>query len=265
MHPELVQRLRAGGSVFAEEEAALLEEAARGDAGRLTAMLRQRLTGLPLELIVGWADFAGLRIAVAPGVFVPRRRTELLAREAIAACRAEAVVVDLCCGSGAIGAAILAARPGARLTACDLMPASVACAAANLSGRASVLQGDLFDALPEELRGRIDVLAVNAPYVPSGSIAFMPAEARVHEPRQSLDGGTDGLDVHRRIAAEAPGWLHPASVLVIETGRAQARSSASLFEAAGFRARIVHDPELDGTVVVAGQLKRSPHRLGASR
>ena len=112
-------------------------------------------------------------------------------------------------------------------------------------------QGDLFQALPAELRGQIDVLAVNAPYVPSDAIAFMPAEAREHEPRLSLDGGSDGLDFHRRIAAEAAGWLHPSSVLVIEAGRAQASTSAALFEAAGFRSRIVRDADLDGTVVVA--------------
>ncbi|PPL18764.1 hypothetical protein GY24_09645 [Microterricola pindariensis] len=249
--PELVRALRAGGSVFAEDEAALLAQAAGGDPARLAGLLAERLDGRPLEQVLGWAEFAGIRIGVAPGVFVPRRRTELLAREAIAACAPGAIAVDLCCGSGAIGAAILAARPGVRLYASDVSAASVACAAGNLAGRATVLRGDLFAALPGGLRGRIDVLAVNAPYVPSEAIAFMPPEAREHEPLASLDGGSDGLDVHRRIAAEAAEWLHPSSTLLIETSSAQAGASAALFSAAGFTTRIARDETRDATVIVA--------------
>ena len=107
--PEVVARLRAAGCVFAEDEAGLLIAAARNPA-ELARLVDQRAAGMPLEQVLGWAEFCGLRIAVEPGVFAPRRRTEFLAGQAIAlACRDRAslppVVVDLCCGSGAVAAA----------------------------------------------------------------------------------------------------------------------------------------------------------------
>ena len=114
-----------------------------------------------------------------------------------------------------------------------------------------MLQGDLFDALPPTLRGRIDVLAVNAPYVPTDAIALMPPEARLHEPHSALDGGHDGLDFHRRVATDAASWLHPESTLLIEASAAQAPLSAALFHVAGFTTRVVHDDDLGGTVVIA--------------
>src|SRR4051812_9605748 len=101
----ITARLRASGSVFAEDEAALLVAEAR-TPGELEVMVGQRVAGTPLEVIVGWAEFCGLRIAVEPGVFVPRRRTEVLVREAVALAAPGAVVLDLCCGTGAVGAAI---------------------------------------------------------------------------------------------------------------------------------------------------------------
>ncbi|WP_353612527.1 putative protein N(5)-glutamine methyltransferase [Leifsonia sp. Root4] len=243
--------LRACGSVFAEDEAALLVEAAAGDPMRLSELLGRRVTGIPLEQLLGWAEFAGLRVGVEPGVFVPRRRTELLAELAIAACSPDAVIVDMCCGSGAIGAAVLAAVPTARLWASDVTAASVRCARRNLGDRATVVQGDLFAALPGTLRGGIDILAVNAPYVPSASIARMPPEARLHEPHSALDGGLDGLDVHRRVAADAGTWLRSGATLLIEASAEQAPASAALFEAEGFATLIASDDSRDATVVVA--------------
>ncbi|AMB58592.1 putative protein N(5)-glutamine methyltransferase [Microterricola viridarii] len=250
---ELVRALRAGGSVFAEDEAALLSEAAAGDAGRLATLLKQRLSGQPLESLLGWAEFAGLRILIDPGVFVPRRRTEFLAELAIAACRPGSTVLDLCCGSGAISAAILHARPQVRLYASDLMPASLRCAARNIGGRAKLFQGDLFAALPQALRGHIDVLAVNAPYVPSDAIALMPPEARLHEPHSALDGGPDGLNFHRRVARDAAGWLRPRARIVIETSAEQAPTSAAIFETAGFRTRVASDDSRGATVILASR------------
>ena len=129
---QVVARLRAAGCVFAEEEARLLGEAARTPAD-LEAMVGQREKGLPLEQVVGWADFCGLRIAVDPGVFVPRRRTEFLVRQAIALAPPRPVIVDLCCGSGAVGAALAAALEPAELYAADIDPAAVRCARRNLA------------------------------------------------------------------------------------------------------------------------------------
>ena len=212
--PELdvVARLRAAGCVFAEDEARLLLAAAQTPA-ELAAMVDQRVAGLPLEQIVGWAEFCGLRIVMEPGVFVPRRRTELLVRQAAALARPGAVVVDLCCGSGAVGAALAAAVDGLELYAVDIDAVAVHCARRNVVGGGQVYEGDLYEPLPRALRGRVDLLAVNAPYVPTDAVALMPPEARLHESRVALDGGADGLDVQRRIAADAAAWLAPGGYL----------------------------------------------------
>jgi release factor glutamine methyltransferase len=246
----LTSRLRAAGCVFAEDEAALLTEAAAGP-DELEALLARRIAGEPLETLLGWAWFCQMRIVVAPGVFVPRRRTELLVAQAVEVAVPGAVVVELCAGVGAVAAAIAAARPDVRLSAADLDPVAVQCARRNLHGRGMVYCGDLFAALPDALRGRVDVLVANATYVPSEAIAMMPPEARDYEPRRALDGGTDGLDVHRRITAAVPEWLRPGrGQLLIETSRAQAPGSAALAEAAGLQARVVRDDELDATAVL---------------
>lgn len=247
----LIAELRAAGCVFAEQEAALLTEAA-ADAAGLRALTARRTAGEPLEQVLGWVEFAGRRMPVAPGVFVPRRRSELLVREAVRA--GGRVLVDLCCGSGAIGVAAALALPGSRLWSCDLDPAAVACAArtiaeAGVDGRA--LAGDLDAPLPAELAGRVDVLLANTPYVPTGQIALMPVEAREHEPLLALDGGADGLALHRRVAAAAPHWLRSGGTLVIETSAAQAERTAAACAAAGLVPRIVTDPELGATAVVA--------------
>ena len=244
--PQLVAALRAAGCVFAEEEARLLIDEA-SSPGELMAWAARRMGGEPLEQIVGWAAFAGQRIAVAPGVFVPRRRSELLVD---VAGRAPArVVVDLCCGTGALGAALAAVWPEAEVYAADTDPAAVACARRNLPPE-GVLAGDLYDALPDDLRRRVDLLVVNAPYVPTDAIATMPPEARDHEHRVALDGGADGLEVQRRVVAEAPAWLAPGGRLLVETSRGQADRTAALFVMAGFVAVVETDDDLAGTVVV---------------
>jgi release factor glutamine methyltransferase len=245
---ELATRLRQAGCVFAEEEAELLLDAAT-DADELAAMVARRSTGVPLEQVVGWAEFCGLRILLDPGVFVPRRRTEALVREAIALAPRRPVVVDLCCGSGAVGAALSAQLVAADLYAVDLDPAAVRCARRNLAPD-KVLQGDLFEPLPTALRGRLDLLVVNAPYVPAGELHLMPAEARVHEPRIALDGGADGLDVHRRVAAQAARWLAPGGHLLTETSPRQSEAAAELFTEAGLHARVRPCAEMEVTVVV---------------
>jgi release factor glutamine methyltransferase len=244
----VVRRLRAAGCVFAEDEARLLLDAA-GTPAELAELVRRRVAGEPLEHLLGWAEFCGLRIAVAPGVFVPRRRTGLVVRLAVARAGPGDVVVDLCCGSGAVAAAVAAAVPGVEVHAADLDPVAVAVARRNLASGA-VHGGDLFDALPAGLRGRVAVLTANAPYVPTASIGLMPPEARDHEPRSALDGGADGVDVHRRIAAGAPAWLAPGGVLLIETSVRQAPVTVAAMAAAGLRAEVVRDDGLDGTVAV---------------
>jgi release factor glutamine methyltransferase len=251
----VVARLRAAGCVFAEDESDLLMSAAATPA-ELLAMVDRRIDGQPIEHIVGWTRFCGIRITVTPGVFVPRARTELLVREAVALVgRGTAVVVDLCCGSGAVGAAVAAAAAGrVRLYAADIDPVAVECARRNLTPvDAPVYQGDLFDPLPERLRGGIDVLVANAPYVPTGAIPLLPREARLYEPRLALDGGADGLELLRRTVNGAPGWLAPHGHLLVETSQRQSSIATEALRRAGFTARVVRDEDLDATVVVGNR------------
>ena len=245
--PLIVARLRAAGCVFAEDEAQLLMATARTPE-ELDAMVERRAVGLPLEQVLGWAEFCGLRIAVDPGVFVPRRRTEFLVQRAAALARPGAIVVDLCCGAGAIGAALAAALDQAEVHAADLDPAAVHCARRNVPGH--IYQGDLYQPLPDRLRGRVGIVAANVPYVPTGEIEFLPPEARAHEPLVALDGGPDGLDVLRRVAAGAPDWLAPGGHLLIETSERQAPSAEAAFTASGLTTRVVTSAELYATVVV---------------
>lgn len=245
-------RLRAAGCVFAEEEAALLREASRDDAD-LERLVTARVAGTPLEVLVGWAEFCGLRVAVEAGVFVPRQRTSYVVDLAASGLRAGDVAVDLCCGTAAIGAALAARIPGLEVHAADVEPAAVRCARRNLPAE-RVHEGDLYDALPAALRGRVVVLAVNAPYVPHDAIALMPPEARDHEPPVALDGGPDGLDVQRRVVAAARDWLAPDGRLLVETSVAQAPTTRALMTDAGLAAAIHRDGDRDATVVV-GQAK----------
>jgi release factor glutamine methyltransferase len=245
---ETVLRLRAAGCVFAEDEARLLHEAAAG-AAELDELLARRVEGEPLEQILGWAEFGGLRILLDPGVFVPRARTEFLADRAAALLRPGDVAVDLCSGAGAIAAVLAARVPGLDLHAADVQPEAVRCARRNLAGRAQVHVGDLYDALPSELAKSIQVLVANTPYVPTDAIARMPPEARDHEPHLTLDGGPDGLDVQRRIAAGAARWLAPGGYLLVETSDEQSSTAASIFSEHGLVAAVLSDDEVGATVV----------------
>ncbi|GGQ14265.1 MULTISPECIES: putative protein N(5)-glutamine methyltransferase [Streptomyces] len=248
----LAATLRAAGCVFAEDEADMILAAADGDPCAVEAMAARRAAGLPLELVVGWAEFGGRRIVVEPGVFVPRRRTEFLVEQALALAPDAMVVVDLCCGSGAVGAALAAALGGGvDLHAADIDPAAVRCARRNVESLGGhVHQGDLFDALPARLRGRVDILAANVPYVPSDEIALLPAEARDHEPRVALDGGTDGLDVLRRVAARAPAWLAPNGRLLIETSPHQTPGALTALTDAGLHAELAVCEDRPARVVI---------------
>ncbi|MQY31472.1 Release factor glutamine methyltransferase [Nocardia sp. RB56] len=257
----LVARLRAAGCVFAEEEAALLIAAAASSAD-LESMVAQRVSGQPLEHLLGWAEFRGLRVAVTPGVFVPRQRTGYLVEQAVEQARSgrrsgpprDCVVLDMCCGCGALGLAaateLHAAGIGVELTAADLEPAAAACARTNLTPLgASVYCGDLFAPLPPRLAGRVELLLANTPYVPTEAIAHMPPEARDHEPRTALDGGADGLDLIRRVAAAAGHWLAPGGGVFVETGAEQAAVAVKILAAHGLTPSVRESEDLGATVV----------------
>jgi release factor glutamine methyltransferase len=241
--------------VFAEDEAALIVAAA-ASPDDVEAMVVRRCSGLPLEQVLGWAEFCGLRIVVEAGVFVPRRRTALLVEQTVALLDGvpEPVMVDLCCGTGAVAVAVHDALGRGEVHASDVEPRAVHCAHRNLDGIGTVHQGDLTDALPDDLVGHVDVMVVNAPYVPTDEIAMMPAEARDHEPRVALDGGADGVDIHRRVAEQAPRWLRPGGHLVIETSRRQAPLTLAAMTEHGFDARVVRSDDLDATAVVGRKM-----------
>lgn len=254
----LVARLRAAGCVWAEDEAALLLQQVSSST-ELEGLVSRREAGVPLEVVLGWADFAGVRVPVEPGVFVPRARSALLVRlavDALARWPDRPVVVDLGCGTGALGAAVAAARPDAEVWAVDVDPAAVRCARRVLPAH-RVQEGDLWHALPPGLRGRVAVALANAPYVPTTAVALMPPEARDHERHRALDGGADGLDVQRRVVAGAGDWLTDEGLLLVESARPQAPVTAALMSAAGLRASVATDDDLDATAVAG---RRGPWR-----
>lgn len=231
MSDDVVARLAAGGFIAAEEEAAELRAAAGDDAAALEALLARRLTGEPLAWITGAVGFCGLSVRVAPGVYVPRWHTELLARRAAELLPKDGVAVELCTGCGAIAAVLRDARPGARVVATDLDPAAVACAASNgVDARA----GDLYEPLPAELRGRVDVVVAVVPYVPTGELGLLQRDTFTFESRVPYDGGADGTSVLRRAVAEAPAWLRPGGTLLLELGGDLADRLRDPLAAAGF-------------------------------
>ncbi|MGP8299922.1 putative protein N(5)-glutamine methyltransferase [Streptomyces inhibens] len=261
----VITELRAAGCVFAEDEAELLLSTAR-TPDDLAAMVERRVVGLPLEHVLGWAEFYGLRVAVDPGVFVPRRRTEFLVDQAVglglrnvrpgsrataARTHRRTVVVDLCCGSGAVGAALAAGLEQVDLYAADIEPAAVRCARRNVTAAGGeVYEGDLFDPLPAGLRGRIDILLANVPYVPTEEVGLLPPEAREYEPMVALDGGADGLDVLRRVTAAAPQWLAPGGHLLVETSERQVPHAVEAFTRNGLLTQVAGCDELYATVII---------------
>ncbi|MFF2447378.1 putative protein N(5)-glutamine methyltransferase [Neobacillus sp. NPDC058068] len=247
----IIEKLQNAGCVFAEEEANLLISEAR-TLDDLFTLVNLRITGKPLEHVLGWAEFCGIRIAVDPGVFVPRRRTEFLVQKAAAFSISGAIIVDLCCGTGAVGVAIAKALGGIiELYAVDIDPTAVRCARRNVTSQGGlVYEGDLYEPLPAKLRGKVNVLVANAPYVPTKAIKLLPQDARLHEPKVALDGGDDGLDIQRRVAEEASLWLDSGGHLLVETSQMQAHQTFEIFSQYGLIPQLAHNDELDATIVI---------------
>lgn len=229
-------RLAAAGCVFPDEEAAVLLASAENDA-ELEAMIARRVSGEPLEYVVGWAEFDGLRIPVRPGVFIPRRRTHALLVEALRMLAPGARVLDLCCGAGPVAAALLRRRPDLRVCASDVDRDAVECARALVP---EVYCGDLFAPIP---RQRFDLIVANAPYVPTESVTMLPRESRA-EALTALDGGTDGLDIHRRIAAQVTDWLQPGGSVLTEVSPGQVDPLKSIYARYQVTARLDEDLEV---------------------
>jgi release factor glutamine methyltransferase len=248
---EMTLLLRAAGCVFAEDEARLLAASGATDHA-LLEMMDRRLAGVPLEHVLGWVDFCGLRLLVGPGVFVPRQRSALLVLAAADLTATGATVLDLCCGCGALAAGLARLVPSLRLHATDISRSAVDLARQNLAPYgARCYEGDLFTPLPAGLRGRVDTLLCNAPYVPTGEVRNLPPEARIHEPLATLDGGGDGLEVQRRVLREAREWLAPGGHLLMEIGQDQEAACLDLLAAGGLRAWTRTDDDAGAIIAIA--------------
>lgn len=289
--------LRAAGCVFAEDEAAILLEAvSEGTAGStdsdaqsgagsdrlLAGLVARRITGEPLEQIVGWVDFSGMHLNVRPGAFVPRQRTALLAAHAVAATRrmtdsrrnrAESdadvdavrpIILEAFCGVGPVASAVAGKVPGVDLHLGDAQAEAVRCAVENVeqciqSGDSAqvgefgtTVTGHALDCLyglPDTLRRSISVIAAVPPYVPETAADFLPHEALDFEPSSALFGGHDGLDFVRRLITESPAWLAPYGVLLIELGLGQVAEAAAYAAERGLEAQS-HLGEDEQTVVL---------------
>jgi len=207
--------------------------------------LCQRCVGIPLQHLTGEQAFRGITVRVRPGVFIPRPETEVLVDVALGClgARQGSVVVEVGTGTGAVALAIADERPGSSVFATDLSPEAVELARENgarLGLSITVLRGDLLEPLPLELRGDVDLVVSNPPYVTAVEYEDLPAEVRA-DPRLALVGGTR---IHERLAAEARGWLRPEGALAVEIGAAQGGEVAKVMERSYEDVRIV--PDLTG-------------------
>ncbi len=212
-------------------------------AVRFEAAVRRRARREPLQRILGWEAFRGLRIRLSDDVLVPRPETEMLAEWALDLLPpprpgVRPLAVDLGTGSGCVACALAAERPDLDVLATDCSPAAAAVARANaaalgLGARVRVVVADLLEGVGA--RGA-DLVTSNPPYLPSALVPSLEPEVARHEPRAALDGGPDGLALIRRIVATARGALGPAGMLVLETaGGPQAARVADLVREAGYR------------------------------
>ena len=207
---------------------------------RYLSLLDRRAAREPLQYLLGWEEFHGVRLAVTPDVLVPRPETEGLVEWAIEVLRglAEPVAADLGTGSGAIACAIAHALPRAEILAVEVSAGALAVASRNvrqlgLSSRVHLLAGDLFAPLGS-IASSLDLVVANPPYLPSAVLPSLPPEVSRHEPRAALDGGPDGLAIIRRVVSGAPPVLKRGGWLLMEIGDDQAGPVASLMAAEGF-------------------------------
>jgi len=227
----LAARLAGAGCVAADEEAAELTALAGTDTSLLSSMAERRLAGEPLAWITGRAAFGDLTLLVDPGVYVPRWQSMELARRAAARLPEDGSAIDLCTGSGAVAAALRAARPSARVVATDSDARAVACAKAN---GVEAYEGDLFAAVPAALRGDVDVVVAVVPYVPSDELRLLPRDTLRFEDPSHYDGGPGGVAVLQRVIADAPAFLRPGGALLLELGGEQAAVLRPTLEARGY-------------------------------
>jgi release factor glutamine methyltransferase len=254
-------------AVLGVERLALYLEPERGlaeaEGGCYRALVARRAGHEPLQHLLGYEDFRGLRLRVTPDVLIPRPETEGLvawALELLNGLSADKspLLADIGTGSGAIACALATERPDARVLATELSPAALTVAEGNvralgLADRVRLLAGDLLAPLAAE-PGRLAMIVANAPYLPSAILPSLPREVFDFEPRQALDGGADGLAVIRRLLAAAPAALRPGGWLVLEIGEDQAATVAGLMDAQCFVDVTTREDLRGVTRYVAGRL-----------
>jgi release factor glutamine methyltransferase len=253
-HAALAELLADNGFVAADEEADELLARAAGDRELLVTLVERRLTGEPLAWITGTVEFCGVTVQIDPGVYPSRWQTEPIARRAVERLPEEGTAVDLCTGAGAIAVTLRANRPGARVVATDLDERAVACARRN---GVDARQGDLFEPLPPELAGSVDLVVGAVPYVPTPELSLLQRDTLTFESALSYDGGPDGTDLMRRVVEEAPRFLRPGGTLLLELGAGQPELLRPDLDRLGYRdVHVVHDED--------GDVRGIEARLGSS-
>ena len=208
---------------------------------KLAALVERRLAGEPVAYLIGEWEFYGLTLDVTPDVLIPRMDTEVLAERAILLAKAAgegARVLDLCAGSGCVGLAVAANVPTCRVVLADISEAALKICKGNvrrneLNARVTCVQADALQK-PDAALWDFDVIACNPPYIPTGDLAGLDVSVRDYEPRSALDGGADGLDFYRAIAAQWGSALRLGGSLLFEVGINQAMDVAALLEGSGF-------------------------------
>lgn len=235
-----VERLLGKATGLSRTELVLGVPVAADDVATFEAFVQRRRSGEPLQYIEERIPFGPIEVSVDARVLIPRPETEQLFEVAADAVTEPRVIVDLCTGSGNLALALKHDFPDAVVYATDSSEDAVAVARANAAEAGldvTVLHGDLFDPLPQHLRGRVDLLVANPPYVSEAELGELPAEVRDHEPRAALVAGPTGDEVVARIAAAAPDWLCAGGVVVCEISEFRADAATTLFEPLGGEVR----------------------------
>lgn len=250
---EVAARLAAAGVPTPAVDARILLR--EGDPGRIDELVARREAREPLQLILGSVGFRYLDLAVRPGVFVPRPETEVLAGEAVARVPRGGIVAEPCTGTGAVAIAVATESPAAEVHAADISPAAVALARENADAAGAAVNvraGDLLDPFPDALRGRLDVLVCNPPYLADGELGATEPEVAEWDPPGALVSGPTGHEITDRLIAAAGLWLRPGGSLLLEVAESRAQVTAARAEAAGLvEAGVVSDLTGRPRVVVA--------------
>lgn len=252
---EAEKRLEAAGVPEAKENALLLLEYVCGtkradlyldparalndaESERLGKMIDARAGRVPLQQLTGSQFFCGLEFLVDENVLIPRQDTEILVERVLKDGAEGKAALDLCTGSGCILISTAVLGRTAKAVGCDISSRALKVARENadrLGAEASFYEGDLFGALPDDMKGSFDIITANPPYIRTADIAGLMPEVREHEPVQALDGGADGIIFYRRIAAEACSWLKDGGHIYVEIGFDQAEEVSAIFAAKGYK------------------------------